>query len=332
MKQDQNYPFRRLLLNQSGQAVVEYILLLVIIVSLVIGAKNAFGKVDDFISHYIGDYVTCLMEYGELPSLGVSDANQKKHLDGTGKKCDEDFAGFTFEDGRPSTGGGGPGGGGPGGSGSGKGNTGNKSNSASGAGGGKNSSSTAAKGGKGGGENSDGGSGSSDGSGSGKNGSSKKPQAQYASGAIQRNAGNSTSDAYDNGNGKVRVLEEDEEAKKRKKNQGFGYARGSRGGYGNDKYRAITGTMQAEMEKTIPRKPRAPATSVSRLKGDDGNRFGPYTKTFVPPAVKQVQVKDSDNSAFSFGYFIRWLIIGAMILAIIVFFGGQIMNYSNSKD
>ena len=332
MKQDQKYHFRRLFLNECGQAAVEYILLIVVVVSLVMGAKKAFGHVDDLISHYIGDYVTCLMEYGELPSLGVAAADQKKHLDGTGKKCDEDFAGFTFEDGRPSNGGGGPGSGGTGTGGTGKTGSGNNDNSANN--GNKNNSSNAAKDGSNNKSGKDGGSdsGSDLGAGGGRNGSkSGKQQTPYAKGEVSRSNSLTTNDASDDGSRKVRVLEEDEEAKKKRKNSGAGFR--SRGGSygGNDRYRAITGFMQAEMEKTIPRKPRAPSSTIVRLK-DDGFRLGPYSKSFTPHVVKPPTVKDDDNSGFSFGFFIRWLLIAAMILAIIVFFGGQIMNYSNSKD
>lgn len=331
MKQDQKYPFRRLFLNENGQAVVEYILLIVVVISLVMGAKKAFGHVDDFISHYIGDYVTCLMEYGELPSLGVAAADQKRHLDGSGKKCDEDFAGFTFVDGRPSNGGGsgsgGPGSGGTGNTGSGN----NNNNSANG--GNKNNSANAAKGGSNNKSGSDGDSGSESELGGKRSGSrsGNKPN-PYAKGQIERSNSLTTNDAFDDGSRKVRVLEEDEEAKKKKKNSGLaGFRRGGSGGHGNDRYRAITGIMQAEMEKTLPRKPRAPSSTVVRLK-DDGNRLGPYSKTFTPPPVKAAPVKEDDNTGFSFGFFIRWLLIAAMILAIIVFFGGQIMNYSNSKE
>lgn len=329
MKQDQKYPFRRLFLNENGQAVVEYILLIVVVISLVFGAKKAFSHVDDFISHYIGDYVTCLMEYGELPSLGVAAGDQKRHLDGSGKKCDEDFAGFTFEDGRPSNGGAG-GGGGSGSTGTGRTGTGTNGNSANN--GNKNSSSNAAKGGSNAKSGSDSGSDSGSELGGGRNGSrSGKQQAPYAKGAINRSNSLTTNDAFDDGGRKVRVLEEDEEAKKKKKNSGLAGFRSRGGSYGNDRYRAITGIMQAEMEKTLPRKPRAPASTIVRLK-DDGNRLGPYSKTFTPPPVKAPQVKEEDNTGFSFGFFIRWLLIAAMILAIIVFFGGQIMNYSNSKE
>lgn len=331
VKQDQKYPLRRLFLNENGQAVVEYILLIVVVISLVFGVKKAFSHVDDFISHYIGDYVTCLMEYGELPSLGVAAADQKRHLDGSGKKCDEDFAGFTFVDGRPSNGGGtgsgGPGTGGTGGTGSGNSNN-NSANAGS-----KNNSSNAGKGGSNDKSGSDGDSGSGNDLGRGRSGSrSGKQQSPYANGQINRSNSLTTNDSYDDGGRKVRVLEEDEEAKKKKKNSGLGGFRSRSGGnYGNDRYRAITGIMQAEMEKTLPRKPRAPASTVVRLK-DDSNRLGPYSKVFTPPPVKAAPVKEDDNTGFSFGFFIRWLLIAAMILAIIVFFGGQIMNYSNSKE
>lgn len=320
MKQDQKYSFRCLFLNENGQAVVEYILLIVVVITLVMGAKQAFSHVDDFIDHYIGGYVTCLMEYGELPSLGVAAADQKRHLDGSGKKCDEDFAGFTFEDGRPSNGGGS---GGPSSGGTGKTGSGNNNNSANG--GNKNNSSNAAKDGS----NNKSGSDGDSGSGSeldGRRSGSGKQQTPYAKGQINRSNSLTTIDGFDDGSRKVRVLEEDEQSKKKKKNSGVAGFR-SRG----DRYRAITGIMQAEMEKTLPRKPRAPSSSIVRLK-DDGYRLGPYSKTFTPPPVKAAPLNEDDNSGFSFGFFIRWLLIAAMILAIIVFFGGQIMNYSNSKE
>lgn len=325
MKQDQKPHFRRIFSNQGGQAVVEYILLLVIIVSLVMGAKKAFGNVDDFISHYIGDYVTCLMEYGELPSLGVTDADQKKHLAGGGKKCDEAFAGFSFEDGRPSITYQSKGGGGSGGSGGGSGNKNNSSVSGS-----KNSSSSAKNRGNRNSSDSDSNSGELGGGKNRGSGSGKRSE-PYAKGVVQRSGGNSTSDGFDNSSQKVRVLEEDPELKRKKNSGRFAFSRG-RGGYGNNKYRAITGQMQAEIEKTLPKKPRTPTSTVVSLKTDDASRFGPYSKVFIPPAPAKIEIKEADSSNFSFGYFIRWLIIGAMILAIIIFFGGQIMNYTNSKD
>lgn len=314
VEQDQNYNLRRNnILNTNGQAAIEYILLLVIIVSLIMGAKTAFSNVDKFINHYIGDYVVCLMEYGELPSLGVSDSTQKTHMNGAGKSCDEQFAGFTFEDGRPPTGGGsGFSGGG-------------KTNSPSG--GNKNSSSNASKAGSNGKPSSDSNT-SADFRGR-RNGGSNNSSSPYTRGTINRSNSYRTADASDS-DGKVRVIEDDEESKTKKAGSKFS-SRTFRSGYGGDKYRAITGDMLAQMEKTAPKKLRSPAVSIMRV-SDEGNRFGPYKKTFIPPSSKKAAEIQDDNSGLSFGYIIRWLIIAGMILAIIVFFGSQIMNYSNSKE
>jgi hypothetical protein len=57
--------------SQSGQAVVEYVLLLVITVALILGLANQvyrpFGK---WVENELGPYLECLLDVGELPSLG----------------------------------------------------------------------------------------------------------------------------------------------------------------------------------------------------------------------------------------------------------------------
>lgn len=308
MEQDQNYYLRQnSLLNKRGQAAVEYILLLVITVSLVMGAKKAFSSLDKFINHYIGEYVICLMEYGELPSLGVSDSTLKNHMSGIGKSCDEEFAGFTFEDGRPPTGGSGP--------------SRSKTNSSADDGG-KNSSSSADEAGS----NKD----SSSDSGSKKSGSrrggSKSRSSPYTRGAINRSNDFGTADASGSDE-KVRVIEDDDGKK------GAGWRSSSRRGSSSySKRRTVAGNMLAEIEKTAPKKLRAPAVSVISLPGEGGSQFGPYKKVFIPPEAKKVAEREDDNSGFSFGYIIRWLIIAGMVLAIVIFFGSQIMNYSNSSE
>jgi hypothetical protein len=56
--------------NNSGQAMVEYILLLVISVVLVTGLMLQFSKpLQFFIKDYMGNYVQCLLDTGELPDL-----------------------------------------------------------------------------------------------------------------------------------------------------------------------------------------------------------------------------------------------------------------------
>jgi hypothetical protein len=68
---DQNFGSLRLK-KSRGQALVEYILLLVVVVGMILGIMNAFftpGR--DFLNALMGTYVECLIDYGELPFVGT---------------------------------------------------------------------------------------------------------------------------------------------------------------------------------------------------------------------------------------------------------------------
>lgn len=79
--------------SQSGQALVEYILLLVIALALILGLANQlykpFGK---FVQNYMGAYLECLLDVGELPTIGGS---------GDSGICNTRFEPGTFTGGRP---------------------------------------------------------------------------------------------------------------------------------------------------------------------------------------------------------------------------------------
>ena len=82
------------LADRSGQATMEYILLLVITVSLVLSLTNQFFKpFGKFINNYMGDYISCLLETGEYPSTGTSS---------TKSECDVKFDPASFGNGRPA--------------------------------------------------------------------------------------------------------------------------------------------------------------------------------------------------------------------------------------
>lgn len=82
----------RFLHKQDGQGVVEYILLIVVIIMMAtaIGAR-LFKPVNEWMRHYIGDYIYCLLDEGELPSLGGEEMVTE---------CDKKFESFSFENGR----------------------------------------------------------------------------------------------------------------------------------------------------------------------------------------------------------------------------------------
>lgn len=84
---------QRILGNSSGQGAVEYLLLIFIVVTVMVGGMYQFhGAFKAFSDNYFGDYVQCLLEAGELPSLGVQDE------DGI---CNESFEAFSLSNGRP---------------------------------------------------------------------------------------------------------------------------------------------------------------------------------------------------------------------------------------
>ena len=328
MKQDQKSVFLHLASSRGGQAVVEYILLCVVVLAIVMAAKKMFKTLDDGINNYIGGYIACLMEYGELPSLGVKNNELKKHMAGTGKKCEAKFEEFTFSDGRPPTGGGGGGsGGGGGGSGSGRGNSNANSGrggSGSGDGGDANN--------KGNGSDSDGDGNeavSAIGKGGGSGGSGSKRREIRSDGGY---SAYSTADNPYNDTSKTRLLEDEEDESGRNRDRAGRRRLG--GTYGRaEPYRAISGRMKQELEKQQKRKPavRTPTKTVKKLTDDAKTRVTIKKNIERGPAGKDIQQK-SNTDGFTFGNILRWLLIAAMVIAIVIFFGGQIMNYSNSSD
>ena len=57
--------------RQSGQATIEYILLIVIVITVAGGVLvQIFRPLDEYLRDYIGEYIYCLLDEGELPALG----------------------------------------------------------------------------------------------------------------------------------------------------------------------------------------------------------------------------------------------------------------------
>lgn len=81
--------------RQSGQGLVEYVLILVVTIGLVLGLMHklntAFKK---WAENYFGNYIACLLETGELPSVGGgAGANSDS--------CESQFEPFSLANGRP---------------------------------------------------------------------------------------------------------------------------------------------------------------------------------------------------------------------------------------
>ncbi len=84
--------------SQSGQAVLEYILILVISVGLVLGIMYQFNTAfKKYVQSYFGNYIACLLETGELPSLYGGDAVGGPNAE----SCGSQFEKFSLQNGRP---------------------------------------------------------------------------------------------------------------------------------------------------------------------------------------------------------------------------------------
>src|SRR5262245_37470345 len=82
----------QILRSRKGQGTVEYLLVLSVVLIL-LGMLRQFNEsFRSFVQNYYENYLTCLMETGELPSLGNSNSESE---------CDAEFQPFTFAAGRP---------------------------------------------------------------------------------------------------------------------------------------------------------------------------------------------------------------------------------------
>ncbi|HPI40080.1 MAG TPA: hypothetical protein PLJ21_04705, partial [Pseudobdellovibrionaceae bacterium] len=69
MVSENNHYHHQLKSNQRGQALTEYILVVVVTVAILIGlASQVFTPLQKFLQGYMGSYVECLLETGELPA------------------------------------------------------------------------------------------------------------------------------------------------------------------------------------------------------------------------------------------------------------------------
>ncbi len=79
--------------SQSGQALVEYILILAIAVALILGLINQLYKpFGNWMRDYMGQYLECLLDVGELPTVGGSSDSGE---------CNSKFSTFSVTGGRP---------------------------------------------------------------------------------------------------------------------------------------------------------------------------------------------------------------------------------------
>jgi hypothetical protein len=259
--------------SESGQAMIEYTLMLIISVLLVLMvATKIFKPLQGFVKNYMGDYIACILETGELPAMGGDSTFASD------EGCNHTFEPGTLAAGRPYKG-------------SGASNTANSAN--------KETSSS--------GHNSGGGGGGSGGGGSSHmlrdHGTPMADVSAKNSKVTEMSvAGGGGSGFFTASNGSV-------VARPKKESSVF-----------------LTGLTDDEKKK-IEKKQNEGSTRVIASEG-----VGTVSKKSIvkPPEPKTQDM--ADDQPMTIGNFIRILFIICIVLAIVIFIGGQALQMSKSSD
>lgn len=250
---------------------MEYVLILVVTVAIILGGLYQLNTAfKSWANNYFGDYLACLLETGELPTIGGSPGDS-----GT---CDQLFKAYSFADGRPL----------------------------------KESTSQGAA--------EDGGGGQSgaarEGRGSGGGGYSPM---RYGGG---RFGSGSSSSGGQSGNQRTSV------------NTGNTNATDYGGGYSTfqrpqPRSRTKLDNKFAFEKEQDDKQKRKPIVSSRKTPEDERGRGAIKLK---PNAFKGKAAPAAEDSGFSIGNFIRIIIIAAIIIALVMFLGGQALSISKSME
>ncbi|QDK47226.1 hypothetical protein DOM22_19675 [Bdellovibrio sp. ZAP7] len=272
--------------NNRGQAVIEYVLMLVISVSLVLMLMTQiFKPFQAFVQSFMGDYLACLLETGELPALGADTTKESE--------CKFSFQAVS-------------------------GNTSNSSNT-----------------GKSNSNNSSSDSSSSDKSSSKSSSSSSSSSGSYAGSSSRPRGSNSIISARapnkgvsgnsDVGGGKVIEITLE-------------------GGGAGTLYKAKNGSSYVvEGGRRVASLPISGMTEEDRKKLEkkaEAGKKSTVVSSDVSTKPKKTAVKkpearniaEAPEEPVTFGNFIRWLFIAALIIALVIFLGGQALQFSKSGE
>lgn len=290
-----------LLAHQSGQGTVEYLLTIAVTMIIVLGLLWQFSTAfRNYAGQIFDSFVTCPLELGELPWATAECTPPKFDL----------ASGKMLPNGSIGSGSGGAGGG------------------ANGANGGANGANGA--GGSSGGSKNGSSSGNQSAGKSAKNGSGSRRETVATSGGGGR--------VFSMPIGSVKAGRESSKVVGKVKETNAGHSElvaldssaYDPGGYGKRKKRtALDGSFSLFGDQ----KSQDDSATVSAVaeKKDDGSGLKPK-RSKLELARGPANTKTSDESGFSFGYLIRILLIVGLLIAIIVFFGGQLLQISKSSE
>jgi hypothetical protein len=279
--------------KQGGQALIEYVLILLIVVAVILGGLTQVNKgFRDWLGSYFGDYWTCLIESGELPNVGGAPSA----VDATGEsqgQCNALYQNFSVQNGVPPAPGPGGGGGPAASQGSGNENT------------------TGTLGGTQPGSSS----GNSD-SGSAARAAAARASSEGRANRIRANGRPSGSiEGESKGTGGGTLTKIDGGAT----NENVVRIRAPQDGY-----LARNGTGNSDDDKISDR------TLVAASK-DKGKSSNPNHLMKVERR-KTSSVSTDESLDFGFGDFLRYLIIAIMIALLLIVIGGQLLQVSKSAE
>ncbi len=277
--------------KESGQAVIEYLLVLFITVALVLGLMYQFNDAfKQFLDTYFGDYIACLLETGELPSLGGTGPNQGQ--------CVTPFGDFNIAAGasqiNPS------------------------SNSSGGAGSDSNSSSS---------NNS----GSSDSSGGSRGNQSLRRSRVSSSGAPGNGETTGSGRATPGRPARVQQSSLNNSSNQGGFDSKSAEGRSGGGRGQTRRRKRIIYLGENYMSKEAKEKKDQAVLGKAKAKKDasGAGSLRKPTMALAVPEPKKMSISSSD-SGMSFGNFIKFLIIAGIVIAIVLLLGGQAMQIKKS--
>jgi hypothetical protein len=261
---------------QSGQALLEYVLILAISVALVLGLMNQLYKpFGSWLQNYMGAYLECLIDIGELPSLGY---------DGGSGECNNRFDRGTLTAGRPPKTGLGP------------------SNSSAKSKGASNSQDSVA--------------------GSGSSVASRRSTADSRGFAV---GGSGGADGPSSGANSGTLTE-------KLPNSSYFRLKSSpylvSGSQGQPRNTGISDLITVEQQKIKKRGQKA-FTAIRSEEGDENLQRG---KKLIVKKSERKAASDDESPSWSFSQYLKYALIFAIIIAIILFLAGQILQISKGME
>ncbi|MGZ3795487.1 MAG: hypothetical protein ACXVB1_03935 [Pseudobdellovibrionaceae bacterium] len=266
--------------------MVEYVLMLVVSVAMVMAlGYQLFKPFQIFLKSYMGDYIACLLETGELPSLG--NPQTQALLEDAG--CNAQFEAATISKGRPSK----------------------PANSSSSAQAQKSDSSS---------KSSDSSGGQAKGDGGGGHGPSSSRGGNLLISSMKRKTATES-----RGGQETKVTEIPLEEKSQFYNRKNSFSSDLNRAQGKTTYVGIAGMTEDEKKKQERREENSRTLASGESRGFPLKKI-PIKKPEAKPPI------EAEDTPFTFGNFLKFLLIATIVIALIVVLGSQALKVIKSQE